>query len=196
MNALYVSYAKKKQSIVVYPRIFSHALPPPLLAGQKGGPPDECIVCIVCMCMYDESRCKHLRSVLIFPLVGPQKKPPTSPKIFRKIKGENTVFWGLVGGFFGKPTQVEIYQRSVYGMCHWMDAVMVSSHKKRGCREGVPQDLYTGMPRGCPARFIQYTVYPKHPPPRLGYPTRGPEIFESRRSPQSDSLKLEEHGDT
>jgi hypothetical protein len=68
--------------------------------------------------------------------------------------------------------------------------------KKRGCREGVPQDLYTWMPRGCPARFIQYTVYPKHPPPRLGYPTRGPEIFESRRSPQSDSLKLEEHGDT
>ena len=67
-----------------------------------------------------------------FPPGWSPKKQPTSPKIFRKIKGENTVFWGLVGGFFGKPTQVEIYQRSVYGMCHWMDAVMVSSHKKKG----------------------------------------------------------------
>ena len=40
---------------------------------------------------------------LIFHLGWSPKKPPTSPK-------ENTVLWGLVGAFFGEPTQVEIYQ--------------------------------------------------------------------------------------
>jgi hypothetical protein len=33
----------------------------------------------------------------------PQKRPPQVPKSFIKYR-ENTVFWGLVGAFFGEPT--------------------------------------------------------------------------------------------
>jgi hypothetical protein len=45
-----------------------------------------------------------------FPLgLVPPKKAPTSPKIFHKMQGKHyTVFRGLVGAFFGEPTQVEI----------------------------------------------------------------------------------------
>ena len=46
-----------------------------------------------------------------FPLgLVPQKSPPQVPKSSIKCR-ENTAFWGLVGGFFGELTQVEIYQR-------------------------------------------------------------------------------------
>ena len=45
-----------------------------------------------------------------FPLgLVPQKRPPQVPKSFLKCR-ENIAFWGLVGAFFGEPTQVEIYQ--------------------------------------------------------------------------------------
>ena len=48
-----------------------------------------------------------------FPLgLVPQKRPPQVPKSLIKCR-ENSVFWGLVGAFFGEPTQVEICHREI-----------------------------------------------------------------------------------
>jgi hypothetical protein len=47
---------------------------------------------------------KNTNFIANFPLgLVAQKRPPQVPKSFIKCR-QNTVFWGLVGAFFGEPT--------------------------------------------------------------------------------------------